>query len=564
MLAAMSPIDVNFLVVGSGAAGLSAGLRAHDLGMKVLIVEKSPHYGGSTAMSGGVCWVPNNPTMDLPDSDAEALEYLREITGDEGDEETLATYVRESQRLVDYLSKHSQVRFDAIQKYADYYPEASGGKAGGRSMESRPYDGSQLGDELANLRPPHPQSQILGKFGITARQAHTLLTGGWRGTLFMAWCFLGYFLRFFKRRRYGRDTRLYAGNALVGRLRRSLLDRDVELRLGCGLVELITERGRVVGARIESAEGQQEVRASHGVLLAAGGFEKNAEMRARYGPQPSSVEWTAASPYSQGEGIVAGAALGGALKLMDEAWWTPTTVVPRSELGWVLVVEKNLPGSIFVNGQGERFCNEAGPYVDAGRALYENHAKTGTSVPAYMVFDARFRHLYPVGPVAPGYAAPDKRTPKRLKDGFMHRSQTLAELAQKIGLPPGALERTIEVFNGMAEAGEDTDFGRGNSLSDRYYGDPRKHKNPCLAAIAEAPFYAIAVYPGDLGTKGGLCTDSSARVLDQQGVQIPGLYAAGNNAASLMARTYPGAGGTIGPALTFGFLAAETAAEDAL
>ena len=224
----MRSLDVDFLVVGSGAAGLCAALRAHDLGLKVLIIEKSEHYGGSTAMSGGVCWVPNNPTMRLPDSDEEGLAYLREITGDEGDVEALSTYVRESQRLVHYLTKHTRVRFDAIQKYADYYPEARGGKAGGRSMESRPFDGSKLGDELRRLRPPHPQSQILGKFGITARQAHTLLTGGWRGALFMAWCFFRYFLRGFKRRRYGRDTRLFAGNALVGRLRQSLLDRGVD------------------------------------------------------------------------------------------------------------------------------------------------------------------------------------------------------------------------------------------------------------------------------------------------------------------------------------------------
>ena len=562
MLQAMSERHVDLVVVGSGAAGMAAALRAHDQGMKVWVVEKSPHYGGSTAMSGGVCWIPNNSTMTRPDSDQEALDYLLHITGEHGDAEALAVYVRESQRMLAYLNKNSRVRFDAIEKYADYYAEAPGGKAGGRSMESRPFDGTELGEALRELRPPHPQSQILGKFGITAGMAHSLLTGGWRGTVLMAWCFLGYLLRGLKRRRYGRDTRLFAGNALAGRLRWSLLDRGVEVALNTGLEALIEEDGRVVGCSV-SCDGQIDtLRARYGVILAAGGFEKNAKMRAQYGPQPSSTEWSAASPYSQGDGIRAGADLGAKLDLMDDAWWTPTTVVPKSDLGWVLVVEKNLPGSIFVNHKGERFCNEAGPYVDAGRALYEDHQRSGGAVPSFMIFDAQFRHRYPVGPVAPGYAAPDSRTPRRLKEGFMHRSNTLEELAEKLELPVERLKQTIERFNAQAQAGEDDDFQRGDTLSDRYYGDPRGHKNPCLGAVAQAPFYAIKVYPGDLGTKGGVCTDSGARVLRADGTVVAGLYAAGNNSASVMARTYPGAGGTIGPALTFGFLAAESALVD--
>ena len=554
--------DVDLIVVGSGAAGMAAALRAHDLGLRVVVLEKSEHFGGSTAMSGGVCWVPNNPNMKASDSSEEALDYLKHITGDEGDPEALEVYVRESQRMLDYLTRNSRVRFDPLDKYADYYAEAPGGKPGGRSMESRPMDGARLGDALRTLRPPHPQSQILGKFGITAGMAHSLLTGGWRGTLLMAWCFLGYLARTFKRRLYGRDTKLFAGNALAGRLRWSLLERGVPIELGLGLEGLVEESGRIVGVEVERAGKRQVLRAARGVILAAGGFEKNAAMRAEYGPQPSSVEWTAANPFSRGDGIRAGADAGASLSLMDEAWWTPTTKVPRSDLGWVLVVEKNLPGSIFINQQGRRFCNEAGPYVDAGRALYEEHEAGAPAVPAYMVFDARFRHNYPVGPVAPGYAAPDQRTPRRLKDDFMNRSNSLSELAAKLGVPEAQLCATVNRFNEQARAGLDDDFGRGDTLSDRYYGDPRGRTNPCLAAIEKPPFYAIAVYPGDLGTKGGVQTDSSGRALRADGSVIAGLYAAGNNAASVMARTYPGAGGTIGPALTFGFLAAEAAARD--
>ena len=244
--------DVDLIVVGSGAAGMAAALRAHDLGLRVVVLEKSEHFGGSTAMSGGVCWVPNNPNMKASDSSEEALDYLKHITGDEGDPEALEVYVRESQRMLDYLTRNSRVRFDPLDKYADYYAEAPG-KPGGRSMESRPMDGTRLGDALRTLRPPHPQSQILGKFGITAGMAHSLLTGGWRGTLLMAWCFLGYLARTFKRRVYGRDTKLFAGNALAGRLRWSLLERGVPVELGLGLEGLVEESGRIVGVEVERA-----------------------------------------------------------------------------------------------------------------------------------------------------------------------------------------------------------------------------------------------------------------------------------------------------------------------
>ncbi len=551
---------VDFLIVGSGAAAMAAGLRAHDLGLKVLLVEKSDRYGGSTAMSGGVCWVPNNPGMaakGVQDSNEDALTYLQHITEGEIADERLQSYIHESQRVLAYFLENTHVRYDAMEKYTDYYPEAPGGRRGGRSMDAVPYDGALLGEELRNLRMPHPQSQIMGKFGITAADAQKLLVNNLASKLYIMGCFAGYTMRFRSRGKYGRDTKLTCGNALMGRLRRSLMDRDVPLWLGAPAVELLQEGDRVVGAVVERDGSRVEVRASRGVLLSAGGFEYNDAMRQKWQRHPITTEWTAANPHNVGDGILMGERAGGALDLMKEAWWTPTTRVPGSDLAWVLVVEKNLPGSIFVNGAGARFCNEAAPYVDVVVDMY----KADSAQPCWMIFDARFRHYYPVGPVAPGYAMPDSRTPRRYRDGFLRRAKTLEELAKLIDVDTDALTATVERFNAQAEKGVDEDFGRGDSASDRYYGDPRVQPNPCLHSIGKAPFYAIPVYPGDLGTKGGLVTDLGSRVLREDGTAVKGLFAAGNCAASVMGRTYPGAGGTIGPALTFGFVAAETAAE---
>lgn len=557
---------VDFLVVGSGAAGLSAALRAQSLGGDVLVVEASDKYGGSTAMSGGVCWIGNNPKLDgiIPDNDEDVLRYLKAITGGEVPEERLKRYIDDAKRMMSWMEENTEARFDPLVKYTDYYPEAEGGRPGGRSMESRPYDGAKLGDELARLRRPHPQSQILGKFGITAAQAHVMLAGGLMTKLMMAWLFIRYFFRTGKRKRFGRDTYLTCGNALIGRLRRSLADRDIPLWLETPAEKLIIEDGRVVGATVTRDGESMDIRARWGVLLAAGGFSRHQQMREQYQRHPITTEWHAGNPHDLGAGIRMGLDAGGKLELMKEAWWTPVTLVPKSEFAWVLVVEKNCPGGIFVNKNGERFCNEAAPYIDVVIDMYGDQEKTGASVPSYLVFDATFRKKYPVGPIAPGYAMPDSAVPRRYRDGrFLHRASTLDELAEKLELPADNLRATIERHNGFARSGVDEDFGRGNSASDRYYGDHRITPNPNLAPIVTPPFYAIAVYPGDLGTKGGLITDYDSRVLDGSDAPIAGLFAAGNTQASVMGRTYPGAGGTISPALTYGFAAAEAACRDA-
>ncbi|NCG20183.1 MAG: FAD-binding protein [Rhodobacterales bacterium] len=554
--------EVDLLAIGSGAAGMSAALRAHDLGARALIVEASSKYGGSTAISGGVVWIANNhqmPSRGVPDSVEEAMTYLRHQTQGEVPEARLAAYVEHAARMLVYLEEKTHFRLDSLESYSDYYPEAPGGKPGGRSMEPVPFDASLLGEDFALLRRSHPQSQVMGKFGITAREAHGYLQPTIWDLLKLASRFVQYGLRYFKRKKFGRDTKLHAGNALIGRLRLSLKERQVPLWLNSPAVSLIQRDGRVLGAVVERDGERTRVRALQGVVLAAGGFEQNQQMREQYLPSPTSTSWNAGNPHNKGAGIRMGESAGGALERMHDTWWTPVTRIPKSEKAWVLVVEKNLPGTIFVNKHAKRFTNEAAPYLEVGLAMY-----AGDAVPVcWMIFDARVRHQYPIGPCAPGYAQPDHRISRRLREEFFTKADSLDALAQTLELDADVLQATVTRFNGMAVSGVDEDFCRGESLADRYYGDRRVKPNASLAPIVKAPFYAIPVYPGDLGTKGGLVTDASARVLDKDGAAIPGLYAAGNCSAAVMGPTYPGAGGTIGPALTFGFLAAESAAEQA-
>jgi 3-oxosteroid 1-dehydrogenase len=554
----------DLIVVGSGAAGLAAATRAHDLGLRVVVLEATDQYGGSTAISGGVVWIPDNPQLPakgIVDSRDDALAYLRWATRGRVPDERLVAFVDGSKRLLGWLHERTHVRLDALEAYADYYPEAPGGKPGGRSMEPVPFDATRLPVEVfRQLRRSHPQSQVMGRFGITAREAKGFLVPSLLGRLKLMWRMLQYALRAPKRRRFGRDTKLHAGNALVAGLRRSLLDRDVPLWLSTPVTGLVIEDGRVVGVDAEQQGRPVRLTATKGVLLAAGGFERNQAMREQLQRLPVSTDWNAGNLRNQGDGIRLGVEAGAATDLMDQAWWTPVTRIPKSDSAWVLVVEKSLPGGIFVNRHGKRFVNEAGPYLDVGRQMYD-----GDAVPdAWLVFDARFRRDFPVGPIAPGWAMPDASLSKRLREGFLVRADTVEALAEKLGLEPAALRATIDRFNAMADRGVDEDFGRGVSKNDTYYADPRVQPNPSLRALRQAPFYAIRIWPGDLGTKGGLVTDAGARVLDPAGRPIPGLYAAGNTSAAVMGETYPGAGGTIGPAMTFGFLAAESAAADAV
>jgi 3-oxosteroid 1-dehydrogenase len=549
---------VDILVVGSGGGAMAAAVCAHDRGASTLLIEKDESYGGSTAMSGGALWIPNNHLMEaagVKDTPEESLTYLEHTTRGDVPEDKLQAYVRYAPEMVEYLCEHSSLELQALPEYSDYYPEAPGGKSGARTMEPPNFDARRLGEEFFRMREPALQTLIMKRIAMTAQQAHVLLcrSPGWRRLTFGLMA--GYWFDLGGRMKSKRDRNLALGNALIGMLRLSLMERNVSLWLRTCARQLIVEEGRVVGVLAERGEERVRIRADKGVILGAGGFESNGEMRKQYLPNPTEAEWTCGSPFNTGDAIRMGIEVGAALELMDDAWWGPTTVVPGEDQARMLVVEKSLPGCVFMNKRGERFVNEAAPYIDIVNAMYKNHRPEAPCVPAYMVFDATYRKKYPCGPFLQSSQQPDWRLPKEFKQGYLKKDDTLAGLAEQMGIEPAGLEATIQKMNAYALTGKDLDFQKGDSLYDRYYGDADVKPNPCLAPIESPPFYGLEIQAGDLGTKGGLKTDARARVLDEAGEVIPGLYAIGNCSGSVTGRTYPGAGSTIGPAMTFGYVA---------
>lgn len=558
--------SVDLLIVGSGAGAMTAAICAHDRGLSTLLIEKTEMYGGSSAMSGGSLWVPNNHLMagsGVDDSRDDAVRYLTHITRGQVAADKLEAYVDVAPEMLRYMTERTRLRLICMPKYADYYPESPGGKPGARSCEADHFDAKLLEEEFEKLRPPAPQELVLNRMSMTATEARTILTGapGWIGmTVKMM---LRYWLDIGWRMRTTRDRTLSLGNALVGMLRRSMMDRGIPLWLETAAREFVVENGAVVGILAERGGKQMRLRGERGVLLAAGGFESSAEMRKRYLPNPTEADWTVANPGNTGDVIRMGIDLGAAVDLMDDAWWGPTTVVPGEDRARMLVVEKGLPGSVFVNRRGERFMNEAMPYNDICKAMYANHSDASPCVPCYMVFDATYRKKYPCGPMLPGAQQPDFFLPKKLTETrYLARAGTLRELAGQLGVDADNLEKTVATMNEFARTGVDTDFHRGESVFDQYYGDANVKPNSCLAPIATPPYYGIVVFAGDLGTKGGLRTDAAARVLRESGEAIAGLYAIGNCSASVMGRTYPGAGGTIAPAMAFGYIVARDLAAD--
>ncbi len=555
--------EVDLLIVGSGAGAMTAGIIAADAGANPLLIEKSPQYGGSSAMSGGGLWVPNNHMMKsngFHDTTESALTYMKGCVGDEVRDARIHAYLDNAPKAVKHLCEKAQLRMQLVPDYADYYQEIEGSMEGGRCLEASAYHARELGnDEFMRMRETAPQETIMGRISMTIPEAQALLTRspGWIGKL--SKLMLTYAFDLPWRFRSKRDRRLAMGNALVGMLRRSLMDRDVPLWLETPARQLVIEEGRVIGVEAEQHGRTIRIRANKGVVLAAGGFESNQAMREKYLPNPTRAEWTCANPYNTGDISGMGLEAGAALQLMDEAWWGPTAVVPGEDRARMLVIEKSLPGGIIVNKHGKRFVKETAAYIDVVNVMYEREANEEPSVPSYLIFDATYRKKYPVGPLLPGSQQPDWLVARGLKLDFLTRANTLDELASKMGINPSVLSQTVDRFNVDARNGVDRDFHRGETAFDKFYGDPDVEPNPCMAPIEKAPFYGLTVVPGELGTKGGLETDEFARVLTSTGETIPGLYATGNCSASVMGRTYPGAGSTLGPTTTFGYVAARHA-----
>jgi 3-oxosteroid 1-dehydrogenase len=551
------PTEVDVVVVGAGGAGMCAALAAATQGLDVVLVERSGYFGGSTARSGGGVWMPGNAALKRAgqvsaDDMDQAKRYLDAIVGDVVPKVRRDTYLDRGPEVVAFLECSTPVRFQWVPQYADYQPEAPGGRAAGRSCEPVPLNGRFLGDELERLHPQYTKAPA--NLIVTQADFRKLSLGfrTWCGPVTMVKVLVNRVVSGLLRRR------MYAmGNAIAIGLRKGLMDAGVPVVYDTELTGLTLDGGRVVGVRATHDGSSADIRARLGVILGSGGFEKNLELRKKFQPHPTSVDWTTGSQFNAGGGILAGMAAGAQTDLMDDAWWGPTIPLPSGP--WFCLAERNLPGSIIVNQAGRRYMNEALPYVEAVHAMYDGEATGIGHVPSWLVIDQRYRNRYLFAGLSPRQPFPGRW----LKHGVVKRALTLGALAAEIGVPPDALRASVERFNGFARSGVDEDFHRGESAYDKYYSDPTVKPNPSLHRIDKAPFYAVKIVPGDLGTKGGLVTDERARVLRPDGSVIPGLYAAGNASSAVMGHTYAGPGATIGPALAFGYLAAEDIAKHA-
>ena len=549
------------IVVGSGAGAMTSAIFAADQGNSVLIVEKSDKYGGTSAISGGGIWIPNNDEFKAlggNDSYDSALTYIKASSQGSVEESRIRAYLDNAPKMIRELQANSRVKYAVADKYPDYYPHLEGSLPGGRTMDPELFDTTGLGDEMDHQQPASGNTLLMGKMAWTARQAHKAVAKerGWM--LMIIGLMLRYKLDFKARKKGRRDSRAGLGASLSASLRHSLIDRNIPLWRNTAFTDFVMDGDRVTGIKVTKDGQEIELSAKHGVIMGSGGFEQNQQLREKYLPAPSQQRWSATpAGCNTGAGLEAGLKIGAATDLLDWCWWAPTLNVPKEPSARGLFAERAFPGAIVVDGLGKRFFNEAAPYLEFGDAMYKNNEATGgKSVPAWVVFDSHFRFEYAMGPLMPGKIMPDSRAPKAWRDDVYFKADTLDELAGLIDVDAKGLAETTEKMNRYAETGIDEDFQRGGNVFDRYYGDSHVKPNPCLAPIKKGPFYAMKINPGDIGTKGGLLTNDSAQVVTPSGEAIEGLYAIGNCSSSVMGTSYPGAGSTIGPAMTFGYVAA--------
>ena len=548
--------EVDTLVVGSGAGGLLSALVAADNHADVLVIEKEAQWGGTSATSGAGIWIPNSDqarAAGFEDNVDEAFKYVRALSKENVPDANIRAFVENAAPMLRWVTNNTEIDYQAF-PYPDYHAENPGGSPTGyRTHMPLPIDGKKLGRDVETLRFASPAASLFGYLNWHFDETYIILFRApgwwWHLTKSLARYWFDWPFRFKSRK----DRRLTLGNALLGGLRLAINEKKVPIWLESPLVDLISDKGKVTGAVVRHEGKSLRVRVKKGIVLAAGGFDKNQMMRDENAPLYRNANYSGGTGGNTGDSIRAGTAIGADTLNMQSAWAAPVFYVPGEDRGRLCTIERALPGCMMVNQKGERYLNEAASYHIVGQQMARRAAEHGDANPTWFVFDHKYRHNYPVGPLYP--LMPDWMQRGEVR-GILKKGRTVEELAANMGVPVDTLTATIARFNEYAVKGEDPDFHRGEAAYDKMYGDPRVGPNPCLAPLAKGPFYAMPIYPGDIGTNGGLLTDDKARVLDAKGKPISGLYAVGNNAASAMGESYPGAGVTIGPAMTFGYIAA--------
>lgn len=558
---------VDVLIVGSGGGGMAAALTADASGLDTLVVEKSSHFGGSTALSGGGIWAPGAPAQRregyVPDPEG-VVEYLRKITDGLVSEARIRQYVESAPRMLEFLERLSGwLEFVWKPGYADYYPELPGGSELGSTINVPPIDLRTLGPDEGKLLQPLALAPKGIWLGPKELRTFYRIRQSWAGKgvlLKLIWRMV--------RARAFNERMAAIGQSLATRLFLAMRERGIPLWLDSPMVELLTDsNGSVTGAVLERDGGKQRIGARRGVILASGGFDHDLAWRKEQLPVVDR-DWSFGNPAAMGDGIRAGQKVGAGTDLLDEAWWFPAIQWPDGRMQFMLN-ERMMPAQFIVNGEGKRFINEAAPYMDFGHAMIDGQKSGVTHIPCWLITDHRSWNRYVIGghlpiPKIPGSPVPTgRKVPSAwLESGVVKAATSWEDMATKIGVPARQLAETTRRFNELAHRGHDDDFNRGDSVYDNYYGDPTL-PNPNLYPLGDPPYYAFRIVLGDLGTSGGLRTDEYARVLRPDDTVVRGLYAVGNTAAPVMGRSYAGAGATIGPAMTFGFVAAKHLAAQA-
>ncbi|MGS7253626.1 FAD-dependent oxidoreductase [Pseudomonas anuradhapurensis] len=544
----------DLVVLGSGAAGFAAATTAACLGLKVLVVEKAAQFGGTSAISGGAVWLYGTDqarAAGAEDSPEAIRNYLRHVIGDGYDPALVDAFIEHGQRALRWLEQHSELRYALRPHSPDYYPDAPGGTQFGRALEMVEYDGKRLGQRFKDLQMPPPGMLLFGGMMVNRVDIQHFLS--MRRSPRSLWHCLKLMARYAADRlRHHRGTRLTTGNALIARLATSAFEHGAQLWLRSEALELIVERGVVSGVVVQREGRVERVLARGGVVCAMGGFAAGA-LAASYRPTQHELHLSMSPPGNDGAALRLAQAVAAAQgqDLAANFFWAPVSELRHAsgecERFPHLVTDRAKPGVIAVTAGGRRFVNESDSYHHFVHTMYANGIAS-----CWLVCDATAMNRYGLG-----LARPKPVNNQALIDaGYLHRAPTAQALAQAIGADPQVFMQTLEQFNADARNGIDRAFGKGGNSYNRYMGDPQHTPNPCLAPLASPPFYAIRLHTGDLGSACGLVTNAQANVLNRDGQPIAGLYAVGNDMNSLMKGTYPGPGITLGPALTFGWLAA--------